>query len=127
MGDTDQSTKAAKPADFWTAAMPASFKKDAKISWYRCQVDPKVMSELMQCSDVQGFRQALGHLGLWFITGCLAYAAFRNIHAGNWWWSAPLLLVALFAHGTVGTFLGGTACHELSHKTPFKTKSINEF
>jgi len=36
-------------------------------------------------------------------------------------------MAALFAHGTVGSFLGGTACHELSHKTPFKTKSVNEF
>jgi len=127
MGETNQPSKAAKPADFWTPDMPASFKKDAKINWYRCQIDPKVMSELMQCSDVQGFRQALGHIGLWFITGILAYAAFRHITAANWWWAVPVLLAALFAHGTIGTFLGGTACHEMSHKTPFKTKSINEF
>ena len=103
------------------------FSKDAKINWYRCRVDPQLMRELMQCSDWQGFRQALGHLGLWLCTGTLAYLAFRQITGANWMWSVPVLLVALFAHGTVGTFLGGTACHELSHKTPFKTKSINEF
>ena len=106
---------------------PVKFRKDAKIQWYRCQVDPKVMSELMQCSDYHGFRQALGHLGLWFTTGTLAYMAFRQVTAATWMWSVPLLLAALFAHGTVGSFLGGTACHELSHKTPFKTKSVNEF
>ena len=127
MGSTDQSHKNAKPADFWTAGAPASYRKDAKISWYRCHVDPKVMSELMQCSDVHGLRQALGHIGLWFVTGILAYAAYRHITAANWLWSVPLSLAALFAHGTVGAFLGGTACHEMSHKTPFKTKSMNEF
>ncbi|MEI6083726.1 MAG: fatty acid desaturase [Verrucomicrobiota bacterium] len=102
-------------------------KKDAKINWYRCQVDPAVMSELMQCSNLQGFGQAFGHLGLWCLTGTLAFLAYRQIAPTNWFWSVPLLLAALFAHGTVGAFLGGTACHELSHKTPFKTKSINEF
>ncbi len=112
----------------WTAASyPETFRKDTKIRWYRCQVDPKVMSELMKCSDFQGFRQALGHLGMWCVTGTLAYLAFRQITHANWMWSVPVLLAALFAHGTVGSFLSGTACHELSHKTPFKTKSINEF
>ena len=103
------------------------FNKDAKINWYRCKVDPKLMSELMQCSDWQGFRQAAGHFGLWCLTGTLAYLAYRQITTANWLWSVPVLLAALFAHGTVGSFLGGTACHELSHKTPFKTKSVNEF
>jgi len=105
----------------------AKFRKDAKIQWYRCKVDPKVMSQLMQCSDLRGFLQAGGHLGLWLVTCTLAYTAFKNVHVTNWFWSIPVLLVALFVHGTVGGFLGGTACHELSHKTPFKTKSINEF
>jgi len=104
----------------------AKFRKDAKIRWYRCQVDPKLMSELMQCSDLHGFRQALGQLGLWCVTGTLAYMAFRQISAANWPWAVPLLLAALFVHGTVGSFIGGAPCHELSHKTPFKTKAINE-
>ena len=127
MGDTAKASSGNKAADFWAAGMPATFKKDAKIIWYRSKVDPKVMSELMQCSDARGFLQAGGHFGLWVVTGCLSYAAFRNIHISNWWWSVPVLLAALFAHGTIGTFLGGAACHEMSHKTPFRTKSINEF
>jgi fatty acid desaturase len=61
------------------------------------------------------------------MTGTLAFLAFGQIHRGNWPWTVPLLLAAMFAHGTVGSFMGGTACHELSHKTPFKTKAINEF
>src|SRR4051812_9090600 len=103
------------------------FSKNANINWYRCKIDPQVIKELMQCSDFQGFRQVLGHLGLWCLTGTLAYLAFEQITGVNWTWSVPLLLAALFAHGTVGSFIGGTACHEMSHKTPFKTKAINEF
>ena len=55
------------------------YSKTAKINWYRCKVDPEVMSKLMQCSDLEGFKQALGHLGLWCVTGTLAYLAFENI------------------------------------------------
>jgi fatty acid desaturase len=116
-----------KNQPFWASNLPATFRKDAKINCYRPKVDSQFMTELMQCSDWQGFRQALGHLGLWLVTGTLSYLAFRQINAETWYWALPVLLAALFAHGTVGSFFGGAACHELSHKTPFKTKSINEF
>ncbi len=110
-------------------AAPAEpkFRKDSKIRWYRCEVDPKLMSELMKCSDWHGLKQVFGQLGLWVLTGSLAYLAFTNVHRDNWYGSIPVLLAALFAHGTFSAFLGGTACHEMSHKTPFKTKSLNEF
>jgi len=107
--------------------MKRTFRTDAKINWYRCHVDKAVMNDLMQTSNWHGFRQALGHLGLFAITGTLAYLAYRNVHPSNWYWSVPVLLVALFAHGTVGSFMGGTACHELSHRTPFKSKVWNDF
>jgi fatty acid desaturase len=103
------------------------FRKNADINWYRCHVEPQAMKQLTERSDWQGFRQAGGHFALWTTTGMLAYLAFRNITVANWFWSGPVLLAALFVHGTVGSFLGGTACHELGHKTPFKTKAINEF
>ena len=103
------------------------FHKDRKIQWYRCKIDPAVMKELMQRSDLQGFRQALGHLGLGFATGTMAYLIFLEINSATWLWSLPLLLLALFAHGTVCTFMGGAACHELMHRTSFKTKAFNEF
>ena len=103
------------------------FLKDKTIRWYRCKVDPAVMKELVKRSDLQGFRQALGHLALCVITGSLAYLVFLQINGGNLFWSVPLLLVALFAHGTFCHFIGGTACHELMHRTPFKTKALNEF
>jgi len=103
------------------------YRKDETIRWYRCKVDPEVMKELIKRSDLRGLLQALGHLGLCVITGSLAYLAFLQINGANWFWSVPLLLVALFAHGTFCSFLGGTACHELMHRTPFKTKALNEF
>jgi len=103
------------------------FLKDRTISWYRCKVDPTVMKELTKRSDLQGLRQSLGHLGLCFLTGALTYFVFLQINGDNWIWSVPLLFAALFVHGTFCSFLGGTACHELMHRTPFKTKALNEF
>jgi fatty acid desaturase len=99
-----------------------------KINWYRCKVDKKLMSELMQTSDFRGFCQVIPQLGLFALTGTLAYLAYSNIHATNWKWSVPLLLLALFFHGMMGGFMGmGGPCHELCHKTPFRTKALNEF
>jgi fatty acid desaturase len=102
------------------------FKSDARISWYRPHVDKAVMAELVQRSDFRGYRQALGHLGLWVLTGTLAYLAFLQVSATTWAWSVPLLVLALFAHGTLGPFLGGVACHELGHKTVFKSKTATQ-
>ncbi len=109
--------------------MPESqkFHKDKTIKWYRCKVDSALMRELVKRSDWQGFRQALGHLGLCTATGIIAYLVFLQINGGNWFWTVPLLLAALFVHGTFSSFMGGTACHELMHRTPFKTKALNEF
>lgn len=98
-----------------------------KINWYRCKVDRTVMSELMKRSDARGFLQAGGQLLLFAVTGTLAYLAFRHLNTTNWPWMLPALLLALFAHGTNGTFMGGIACHELCHKTPFATQFWNSF
>jgi len=37
-----------------------------------------------------------------------------------------VFIVALFAHGTFGTFFRGTATHELGHGTVFRTKWLNK-
>lgn len=97
------------------------------INWYRSKVDKQVMSSLMRKSDARAFLQVLAQLGLYAATACLAWLAFRNIGAANWTWAVPVLLLALFLHGTLASFFGGTAVHELSHKTPFKTPFWNEF
>lgn len=97
-----------------------------KINWYRTKVEKEVMAPLMRKSDARAFIQVFAQLGLYVVTGTLAWLAFKHINATNWQWAVPLLLLALFIHGTFSNFFGGTAAHELSHKTPFKTAAWNE-
>ena len=101
--------------------------EQTKINWYRCKIDKAVMSGLMRKDDARAFIQAVGQLALFAATGVLSYLAWLHLNASNWPTALPLLLLALFAHGTNGTFLGGTACHELSHKTPFANQFWNTF
>ena len=98
-----------------------------KINWYRTKVDKAVMSALMKKSDAKAFAQVIPQLLLYVVTGTLAYLAFLNVHVTNWPWSVPLVLLALFAHGTFANYFGGIAGHELCHKTPFKTQFWNDF
>ena len=93
----------------------SGFSDDFKISWYRSPIDPGLLSELMQRNDFRGWLQTLSHLGYFFLTGGLAYFAFQNIALSNWYWTLPLLLLALFVHGTMGPFMGLIAVHELMH------------
>ena len=106
--------------------MPA-FATDYKINWYRCPIDKALLAELMRRNDLRGWLQTLAHLGLFFATGTLAYLAFLNIGAGNWPWAVPLLLMALFIHGTIGPFMGLIAIHELQHRTVFRSRALNAF
>lgn len=101
--------------------------EQVRISWYRCKVDKAIMSDLMRKSDFRGFMQVIPQLLLFAFTGTLAYVAFLNVHPANWHWALPVLLLALFVHGTFSCFCGGSPCHELSHKTPFKSLAWNEF
>jgi fatty acid desaturase len=98
-----------------------------KINWYRTKVDKATMSALMRKSDARAFAQVIPQLLLFVVTATLAYLAFQNVHAGKWWWSLPVLLLALFVHGTFSNFFGGIAGHEMCHKTPFKTQYWNDF
>lgn len=98
-----------------------------KINWYRCKVDKAVMSELMRKSDAKAFAQVILQLMLFAATGTLAYLAYLNVHASNWPWALPFLLLTLFVHGTFASFFGGIAGHELCHKTPFATQFWNGF
>lgn len=98
-----------------------------KINWYRCKVEKALMSQLMRKSDARAFAQAVPQLGLFAVTGTLAYLAYLQLNASNWIWALPLLFLALFAHGTNASFFGGIACHELCHKTPFATQFWNTF
>ncbi len=98
-----------------------------KINWYRCKVDKAVMSKLMRKSDTRAFAQVIPQLSLFAATATLANLAFLNVHKSNWRSSLPVLLLALFVHGSLSRFFFGIAGHELAHKTPFRTQALNDF
>ena len=81
----------------------------------------------MQRSDARGWLQTLLHLGWFFTTAAIAYACFLRVTPDTVYWSLPLLLLALFVHGTMGPFMGLIAIHELQHRTVFKTRWLNAF
>ncbi len=99
---------------------PLSEVRDTlKVQWYRSPMKPERFRELSQSSDLKGWIQAGGHLALVVLTGTLVY----------WTWAQEawlLFVIALFAHGTFGSFFKGTSVHELGHGTVFRTKWLNK-
>ena len=93
-------------------------RKTLQIRWYRCPVDKKILRDLMMPSDARGLCMSLGHLSLWLATGGVTFYLFSQ----QMWVGC---LVALFFHGTVGSFFTAPH-HELCHRTVFKTKWLNE-
>lgn len=94
-------------------------RKSLRVPWYRCPMEPGKLRELSTRSDLQGWFQAGGHLALFALTGTLVYLFWSY---ENWLG----FLIALFAHGTVGSFFVGVAPHELGHGTVFRTKQLNK-
>lgn len=97
----------------------ADVRENLRVEWYRCPIEPAKLREFSRRSDLQGWFQAGGHLALFACTGVLVYH----------FWSQQIWLgfaAALFAHGTVGSFLFGVAPHELGHGTVFRTKWLNK-
>ena len=93
-------------------------RRDLRVQWYRCTIAQGRLRELMQRSDRSGWMQAGGHLLLFVATGLLVYL----------FWSRQLWLgfaVALFLHGTCGSFIPGLATHELNHGTVFRSRRLN--
>ena len=98
----------------------AEVRKDLRVEWYRCPIDGPKLRELSRRSDLQGWYQAGGHLALFLLTGALTYFFWlQQIWVG--------VVVGLFFHGTVGSFLRGVASHELVHGSVFRTKILNKF
>jgi fatty acid desaturase len=89
------------------------------ITWYRTPLDSKTFKSLHEKSDLMGWLQSLGYLGLITLTGgAVLYGA------GHW--PVWVVLVLLFLHGTFFAFQIN-AVHELGHNTVFKTKALNAF
>ncbi len=95
-------------------------RKNFKVPWYRCPIDRNDLKKLTRRSDIKGAFQTIGHLVLVVLTGGLALYFFNaEIWVG--------FAIALFAHGTIYSFIPGLATHELSHGTVFRTKWLNGF
>ncbi len=100
--------------------LPLSQVRDEmNVQWYRSRMAPERFRALSKRSDRQGWIQAGGHLALLTVTGGAVFYFWSIAH-----W--PAFFVALFAHGTFGSFLSGTAPHELGHGTVFQTKRLNK-
>ncbi|MEM7080141.1 MAG: fatty acid desaturase [Pseudomonadota bacterium] len=101
--------------------------EDQRVEWYRSPLERETLRALMQRSDARGWLQTVLHLGWFCTTAALAFWAFTLIDSQSWPWAVPLLLAALFLHGTMGPFMGLIAIHELQHRTVFKTRWLNDF
>ncbi len=94
-------------------------RKDLRVEWYRSPVDRSKLRGLSKRSDLQAWVQAGGHLLLLIGTFALTFLC--------WWqqnWAG--FAVALFIHGTIGSFFTGIAAHELGHGTVFRRKGLNK-
>jgi fatty acid desaturase len=90
-----------------------------RIAWYRVPVAREDLSRLNRRSNLRGFVQTLGYLGVLGATGTAAF-----VSAGRLPWPVTVLLV--FLHGTCWNFLIN-GFHELIHDSVFKTRWLNEF
>ncbi len=93
-------------------------RKNFKIHWYRCPIERDMLKTLTRRSNLRGAFQTVGHIVLLVITGGATYYFFNQ----RFWLGFAL---ALFAHGTIYSFIAGLATHELSHGTVFKDKWLN--
>lgn len=92
---------------------------NTRVRWYRTPLGKETLASLNAKSDLKGFAQSLGHLGLLATTGGLALYG-----AGHWsWW---IVAAILFLHGTMYAFMIN-AVHELDHRSVFKTRRLNDF
>lgn len=88
------------------------------VRWYRPKIGREQLAELNRKSDLKGFAQTLGYLGVLASTGALfTWCCF------NLWW---LALPALMLHGACCAFLIN-GFHELVHDSVFKTRRLNRF
>ena len=92
-----------------------------QIRWYHTPIDRAVLRELTTKSNWRPLLHIVAQFLLATATGLGAYLVYLYL---PW----PVLIPAILLHGTVYTFFGASgAGHELSHRTVFKSKALNEF
>ena len=90
------------------------------IAWYRTPIDKETLRRLTAQSDLRGVAHAGSFLLIYLLTTAAALYFFLQ---GMW---VPMVIAA-YIHSVFHGFLGmGAAVHELSHRTAFKTKGLNE-
>ena len=104
--------------DAQTVSSLAQVRQQLRINWYRCPIDRAQLCALSHRSDVRGLLQAGGHLGLVVATGILCWVLYLQQQCYG-------LLVALFLHGTITSFLTAPH-HDLCHAAVFRTKWLND-
>jgi len=96
----------------------AEARKLVQPQWYRCPIDARRLRHLSKRDDLQGWKQAGGHLSLYLI---LAATTFFFWQQASW----LAFGLSLWCLGFVATFFKGTAAHELGHRTVFRTAYLN--
>ena len=85
-------------------------------SWYKPDVDKKILKELSKRSDFKG----LLDIGL-FIMALIASGYLCIITWGTWW-----SLLSLFLYGNIFYCKVISIQHETNHETYFKTRGLNK-
>ena len=92
-----------------------------KINWYHCPIDREKLVELTQKKNLLPLAHTTGQLLLSAATGLTVYLCWKY----TVW---PFWMIAIYVHCSLYKSLTPDASiHELSHKTVFKARWLNEF
>lgn len=93
---------------------------EVSIDWYRTPIDKALLRTLSERSDARGLLHVGGFLAIVASLGALAFWFFQREM-----WVA--MVVSCYAYSLVFRFLSlHAAVHELSHRTVFRSKWLNE-
>ena len=87
-----------------------------RVHWKRPPIDRELLARFMRRSDLQGVWHCLGVLAILAASGAVCYWFYST---GQW----LLMALALYLHG--GLFAFSPQTHELSHRTMFRSRSLN--
>ncbi len=88
----------------------------ANPKWFRPDVDPQAIRNLMEKSDAIALRDTLIWIGAMIVSAVIAIMLWPS------WWSAPFWLIYGVLYGSASD----SRWHECGHNTAFKTAWMNE-
>lgn len=96
-------------------------QEQPKIDWYRTPIDKEKLRELTRRENFRPLLHILTQILFSVATGAGVIFAWKYL---PW----PFMVLAIYLHATFIHFLTHNAAfHELSHRSPFKTRWLNEF